>query len=70
MRLPMNALLSQALVTVTHEYEQRGAGSVSLPTLAVWSNVLRPSATASTYASYRPQRDCPSGRFAPLSAQR
>ena len=42
MRLPMNALLSQALVTVTHEYEQRGAGSVGLPTLAVWSNVLRP----------------------------
>ena len=38
----MNALLAQALVTVTHEYEQRGAGSVSLPTLAVWSNVLRP----------------------------
>ncbi len=27
---------------MTHEYEQRGAGSVSLPTLAVWSNVLRP----------------------------
>ena len=42
MRLPINALLAQALVTVTHEYEQRGAGSVSLPTLAVWSNVLRP----------------------------
>jgi hypothetical protein len=42
MRLPMNALLSQALAAVTHEYEQRGAGSVSLPTLAVWSNVLRP----------------------------
>jgi hypothetical protein len=42
MRLPMNALLAQTLVTVTHEYEQRGADSVSLPTLAVWSNVLRP----------------------------
>ena len=42
MTLPMNALLAQALVTVTHEYAQRGAGSVSLPTLAVWSNVLRP----------------------------
>jgi hypothetical protein len=42
MRLPLNALLSQALATVTHEYEQRGASSVSLPTLAVWSNVLRP----------------------------
>jgi hypothetical protein len=38
----MNALFSQALVTVTHEYEQRGAGSASLPPLAVWSNVLRP----------------------------
>ena len=38
----MNALLSQALVTVAREYEQRGAGSASLPTLAVWSNVLRP----------------------------
>jgi hypothetical protein len=42
MGLPMNALLSQALVTVTHEYEQRGAGSAGLPTLAVWSNVVRP----------------------------
>jgi hypothetical protein len=42
MRLPMNALLSQALVSLTLEYEQRGAGSASLPTLAVWSNVLRP----------------------------
>lgn len=38
----MNALLAQALVTVTQEYEQRGAGSAGLPTLAVWSNVLRP----------------------------
>lgn len=42
MWLPINALLSLALVTVTHEYEQRGAGSASLPTLAVWSNVLGP----------------------------
>jgi hypothetical protein len=42
MRLPMNALLSQALVSLTLEYEQRGAGSASLPTLAVWSNVLGP----------------------------
>ena len=42
MRLPLNALLSQALAAVTHDYVQRGAGSVSLPTLAVWSNVLRP----------------------------
>ena len=40
--LPMNALLSQALLTVGHEYEKRGAGSAGLPTLAVWSNVLRP----------------------------
>jgi hypothetical protein len=40
--LSMNALLSQALLAVTHEYEQRGAGSDSLPSLAVWSNVLRP----------------------------
>lgn len=38
----MNALLSQALVTVTNAYEQRGAGSAGLPRLAVWSNVLRP----------------------------
>jgi hypothetical protein len=38
----MNALLSQALAAVTHEYEQRGAGSASLPTPGVWSNVLRP----------------------------
>lgn len=38
----MSALLSQALVTVTREYEQRGAGSAGLPTLGVWSNVLRP----------------------------
>ena len=42
MKLPINALLSQALLTVTHEYGQRGAGSATLPTLAVWSNVLRP----------------------------
>jgi hypothetical protein len=42
MTLPMNALLSQALVTVTQEYERRGAGGANLPTLAVWSNVLRP----------------------------
>jgi hypothetical protein len=42
MGMPMNGLISQALVTVTHEYEQRGAGSESLPTPAVWSNVLRP----------------------------
>ena len=38
----MNALVSQALVAVTHEYEQRCAGAADLPTLAVWSNVLRP----------------------------
>ena len=38
----MHALLAQALVTLTHEYEQRGAGSGGLPRLAVWSNVLRP----------------------------
>lgn len=38
----MSALLSQALLTVRHEYEARSAGSASLPTLAVWSNVLRP----------------------------
>jgi hypothetical protein len=42
MRLSMNALFSQALVTLTYEYERRGAGSASLPTLAVWSNLLRP----------------------------
>jgi hypothetical protein len=42
MKLPMNALLSQALAALTKEYEQRGAGSARLPTLAVWSNVLRP----------------------------
>ena len=38
----MHALLSQALIAVTQEYERRGAGSAELPTLAVWSNVLRP----------------------------
>ncbi|HVM06993.1 MAG TPA: hypothetical protein VM345_00900 [Acidimicrobiales bacterium] len=42
MKLPMSALLAQALGAVTHEYEQRGAGSADLPRLAVWSNVLRP----------------------------
>ena len=42
MPLPINALLAQALLTLTHEYERRGAGSASLPTLAVWSNLLRP----------------------------
>jgi hypothetical protein len=42
MQLPMNALLAQALLTLTQQYEQRGAGSASLPTLGVWSNVLRP----------------------------
>ena len=38
----MNALLSQALLDLTHRYEQRGAGSTDLPSVAVWSNVLRP----------------------------
>jgi hypothetical protein len=42
MKLPMNALLAQALVAVTSEYEARGAGSGPLPRLAQWSNVLRP----------------------------
>lgn len=42
MRLPLNALLSQALAAVTHEYAQRGAGSNGLPSLAVWSNLLQP----------------------------
>ena len=66
----MNALLSQALVTVTHEYEQRGAGSVSLPTLAVWSNVLRPVADGIDLRELPAAAHCPSGRSAPLSAQR
>jgi hypothetical protein len=38
----LHALLAQALLAVTAEYEKRGAGSEGLPTLAVWSNVLRP----------------------------
>ena len=42
MTLPLSALLSQALLSLTQEYEKRGAGSTGLPRLAVWSNVLRP----------------------------
>lgn len=34
--LPLNALLAQALITVTHEYDG------SAPSLPVWANVLRP----------------------------
>ena len=42
MNLPLSALLAQAIHAVTDEYERRGAGSADLPTLAVWSNVIRP----------------------------
>jgi hypothetical protein len=40
--LPLSALLSQALLAVTDEYQRRGVGSADVPTLAVWSNVIRP----------------------------
>lgn len=40
--LPLNALLAQALGAVTQEYDAAGAGTDELPSLAVWSNVLRP----------------------------
>lgn len=42
MALPLSTLLSHALLAVTDEYERQGAGSAGLPSLAVWSNVLRP----------------------------
>lgn len=40
--LPLNALLAQTLGALTHEYERAGAGSVTLPSVPVWANVLRP----------------------------
>jgi len=42
MDLPINALLSQALIAVSDDYVRHGADSTGLPTLALWSNVLRP----------------------------
>lgn len=46
--LPLSALLSQALIAYTEEFERQlelrrtsGTGSKPLPTLAMWSNVLR-----------------------------
>jgi hypothetical protein len=38
----LSALLAQALITVEHEYARRSAEAANLPSLAVWSNVLRP----------------------------
>jgi hypothetical protein len=40
--LPLNALLSQTLAAVMATYVESGAGSGRLPSLPVWSNVLRP----------------------------
>ena len=40
--LPLSALLAQALIAMEHEYVRRGADASSRPSLAVWSNVLRP----------------------------
>lgn len=40
-RLPLTALLSQLITVINADFEQAGAGSNSMPSLAVWSNVLQ-----------------------------
>lgn len=41
MRLPLSALLSQVLISLSLEFERAGAGRSSTPGLEVWSNLLR-----------------------------
>jgi hypothetical protein len=41
MTLPLPVLLSKALLSLTRDYEQEGAGTPPLPSLTMWSNVLR-----------------------------
>lgn len=40
-RLPLSALLSQAIAALNADFQQAGAGSGRTPSLAVWSNVLQ-----------------------------
>jgi hypothetical protein len=44
--LPLNALLSRVLVALTREFEAAGAGTPPVPSLAVWSDVIRPVGAA------------------------
>ncbi len=41
MALPLSVLLSHALVALKEEFERAGAGTDTLPSLPVWSDVLR-----------------------------
>ncbi len=40
-REPLSVLLSKALVALTREFENAGAGTLPLPSLTMWSNVLQ-----------------------------
>jgi hypothetical protein len=39
--LPLNALLAQVLIAETADFEERGAGTDALPSIALWADVLR-----------------------------